>query len=95
MIDYIFNNTDCIFYFYPYLFLRNIIYIFRSCCHLFLKKKKQMLKIYFCKFYFRVLKNKIVCYATCTKQISNLSCDECKWSTLLETLKTISLLYIM
>lgn len=65
MIDYIFNNTDCIFYFYPYLFLRNIIYIFRNCCYLFLKKKKQMLKIYFCKFYFRVLKNKIVCYATC------------------------------
>lgn len=61
MIDYIFNNADCIFYFYPYLFLRNIIYIFRSCCHLFHKKKANVEN----KFYFRVLKNKIVCYATC------------------------------
>lgn len=41
------------------------LYTYFVAAVIFFIKKKQMLKIYFCKFYFRVLKNKIVCYATC------------------------------
>lgn len=40
MIDYFFNNADCIFYFFPYLFLRNIIFTYFVAAVIFFLKKK-------------------------------------------------------